>query len=304
MKKTLKSELVSIAHKILQTKDDATYAQLAARAQELSQKLGLLALVQRIEDGAQPTIGIAALEEKLSKVDIDTLEEVVDEDTLSRKRTQKTQTPDERTPLDEHDLEPQLVVEDDDDNHRPDGTQIAEDQDDIHEPVIEKIKDIVAAMPPEADAIEKLVDAIEPADRYMKNDVFEIGGEYAQTLIFEPVETKKPEEHQAPTTPDDVQNETSGEEHTASETIETPRKNVNSSVKKGYKVGLNDRIAFVNQLFEGSDADYNRVLSQVATLRSYEAAKSFIETMVKPEYNWEGKEVIEARFMTLIENNY
>lgn len=70
-------------------------------------------------------------------------------------------------------------------------------------------------------------------------------------------------------------------------------------------VGLNDRIAFEKYLFDGSAEDLNRVLSQLNTVSSLDEAKSFIDHLVKPEYNnWEGKEEYEERFLGLIEKKF
>ncbi len=74
---------------------------------------------------------------------------------------------------------------------------------------------------------------------------------------------------------------------------------------KEIKVDLNNRLAFVKHLFNGSTADYNRVLSQLATIDSEERSIAFITNMVKPDYNnWEGKEEYEERFMSLIERRF
>ncbi len=70
------------------------------------------------------------------------------------------------------------------------------------------------------------------------------------------------------------------------------------------KVGLNDRIAFVKHLFNQSQADFNRVLSQLNTFKTEKAAKDFILNKVKPEYNWQGKETYEERLMSLIERKF
>ncbi|MBZ9787114.1 hypothetical protein LB456_06540 [Psychroflexus sp. CAK57W] len=83
------------------------------------------------------------------------------------------------------------------------------------------------------------------------------------------------------------------------------KKSLNDKLKKGIKIGLNDRIAFTNHLFEGNADDYNRVLSQLNTMSSYKEVETFIKNQVKPDYNsWEGKEAIEARFMEVIEHKF
>lgn len=80
---------------------------------------------------------------------------------------------------------------------------------------------------------------------------------------------------------------------------------LNDKLSKGITIGLNDRIAFMKQLFNNSSEDYNRVLSQLITFDNYTDAKDFIDTMVKPDYdNWAGKEEYEQRFLEIIEKRF
>jgi hypothetical protein len=82
-------------------------------------------------------------------------------------------------------------------------------------------------------------------------------------------------------------------------------KNLNDVLGKGIHIGLNDRLAFINNLFDSSAEDYQRVISQVQTLRNWEEAKTFIDQMIKPDYNnWEGKEDFENRFLKCLESNF
>jgi len=80
---------------------------------------------------------------------------------------------------------------------------------------------------------------------------------------------------------------------------------LNDFLGKGIQIGLNDRLAFIKNLFEGSAEDYQRVLSQVQTYSNWEEAQQFIQEMIKPDYNnWEGKEEFEVRFLKCIESNF
>ncbi|WP_420320808.1 hypothetical protein [Flagellimonas sp.] len=82
-------------------------------------------------------------------------------------------------------------------------------------------------------------------------------------------------------------------------------KSLNDSLVNDLKVGLNDKLAFVKHLFNDNMEDYNRVLSQLNTIDTEERSISFINNMVKPEYNnWEGKEDYEARLMALVERRF
>ncbi len=69
-------------------------------------------------------------------------------------------------------------------------------------------------------------------------------------------------------------------------------------------LGLNDRIAFQNQLFDGSQEDLNRVLSQINTYTTYSEAQNFVVNMVKPDYNWTDKEETESRFLELVKARF
>jgi hypothetical protein len=80
---------------------------------------------------------------------------------------------------------------------------------------------------------------------------------------------------------------------------------LNDRMAKGITVGLNDRIAFVKNLFNNSNEDYNRVLSQLLTFDTLEQAQDFIDNMVKPDYNnWEGKDEYAQRFMEVVEKKF
>lgn len=75
-------------------------------------------------------------------------------------------------------------------------------------------------------------------------------------------------------------------------------------VGSSIQVGLNDRIAFVNKLFNFSQSDFNKVLSKLNECKSKEEALSYFEYQVKPNYNWKGKEDLEERLVSLIERKY
>lgn len=82
-------------------------------------------------------------------------------------------------------------------------------------------------------------------------------------------------------------------------------KSVNDQLAKGaIQVGLNDRIAFVKYLFNDSQADFNRVLSQLNTLDTYLESMYFIENLVKPDYNWDDKKDYEERLINLIKKRF
>lgn len=70
------------------------------------------------------------------------------------------------------------------------------------------------------------------------------------------------------------------------------------------QVGLNDRIAFVNKLFNFSQSDFNKVLTKLNECKSKDEALKYFQYQVKPNYNWKGKEELEERLVTLVERKF
>ena len=70
------------------------------------------------------------------------------------------------------------------------------------------------------------------------------------------------------------------------------------------KFGLNDRIGFVKDLFDGSAEDFNRVVSQLNTLGSLSEAQEFLDTHVAPEYHWADYQETAERFMAAVEQRF
>lgn len=149
--------------------------------------------------------------------------------------------------------------------------QLDEDQQREVIPVTEKINALVTELPLEEESA-----AIE--------DLF--------ATVANPVFIKKEVESQGQTPPNQPSDSTAS-------------KNLNDILGKGIQIGLNDRLAFINNLFDQSEEDYQRVILQVQTLSSWEEAQNFIEQMIKPDYDfWEGKEEFEARFLKCLESNF
>ena len=248
MNKKLKEELIALAEKILLLKQEENLpaAELKNLTQQLYEKLTVLEFTER---------NLAAFE-------------------TTAKEAVSTKASAAEAP------EPETATEakDEKDEFAPDGTEF-NDSDAITEPNTEKIKDIVAQMPPETQNMDKILEHILPK-KYQKNDMEDIGGvHYDHLPQFEPV-TEKNKDPEKP-------------------------KSLNDRLKRSIHVGVNERHAFIRHLFDGSAADYNRVLSQLNTIKSKEEAVKFVLKMVKPDYNnWEGKEEYEQRFLAIVENKF
>ena len=240
MKKKLESELVSIAHRILKLKGKEDVLKMHAEVSVLYEKLSVLKFAHENFEKDIPTIGsdtsfFGMLDEAFNNKISDTIER---EDKIYIN-------------LD--------TVEDDG----------------IMEPVMEKIKDIVAQMPQETRQVDTIFEQAIPKN--ITQDLDEITADFREMPIFEPV--------------------TNGQS--------TLKKSLNDKLKGGFVIGLNDKLAFIKQLFNGEAQDYERVLSQISTTSNYEEAKVLIQNMIKPDYNnWVGKEIFEERFMQIIENKF
>ncbi len=70
------------------------------------------------------------------------------------------------------------------------------------------------------------------------------------------------------------------------------------------QIGLNDRIAFVNNLFNFSHAEFNKVLTILNAKENETEARNYIHNTLKREYDWKGKEEIEERFIFLVERKF
>ena len=165
--------------------------------------------------------------------------------------------------------EEQPVIDDSDMLSTLDENLFVSDEELYVEPATEKMIDIVAQMPQETQQVDHLFETITEPLEITKNDMEDV----------------------APTQKDIGEAPKSG--------------SLNDRLKKGITIGLNDRIAFVKHLFNGSTEDFNRVISQLNTLNSELEALEFLNGMVKPEYNnWAGKEAYEERLISFIEGKY
>lgn len=247
MKKKLESELVSIAHRILKLKGKEDVSKMYAEVSKLYEKLAVLKFVQDNFNDNIPTIeNDSSFFEML--------------DTAFNNKVSDT-----------IEVEDKVYVNLD-----------AGKQEDIVEPVMEKIKNMVAQMPKETQSIN--VDIENNASHQTSNTLtFEsINSDFGKIPEFEPIEMAEKRD------------------------LAEVKKSLNDKLKSGgLQVGLNDKLAFIKHLFEGRNEDYDRVISQINTTSSLQEAQNFIYQFVKPDYNnWLGKEDYEARFIELVEGKF
>ncbi len=151
-------------------------------------------------------------------------------------------------------------------------------EEELVEPLTEKIKDIVANMPNEnEEAIEELLKEIIPSKETSKNDLEEFAASYTENPVFERKQKME---------------------------VEEKPKSINDNINSGLQIGLNDRIAFIKQLFNNSTDDYLRVLSQINSMDTFEEVQIFIQSKVRLDYNWAEKETYVNRFLLIIEKSF
>ena len=272
MKKKLEAELISIAHRILQLKNKDDVRELHHETQKLYEKLSVLLFVEEHFGGVKPTIGLHDIEVIIEKA-FD-----FDEKIPTVKPQEEIIIPEIKEEI------PTVKVVAEDKKEVVEEPKIIEESPIIEIPKLEKkqisIDDFLSNMQPEpifervsnAKKIEDSLISVEIAKIIEDKIVPEIKIE--REIILEKTESK-------------------------------PTTNLNDKLNKSVNIGLNDKLAFEKQLFDGSPEDFNRVVSQISTFDSLEDAKNFIDEMVKPDYNnWKGKEEFADRFMEFVESKF
>lgn len=154
--------------------------------------------------------------------------------------------------------------------------------------------------PDEEDNQLSLVDVAEEIEK-------EEAAKAAETDTEEPVLKEVPQERTVYQLEEDdaPSQEVPQKERMVDQAITGEKKSLNDRLAgDALKFGLNDRIGFVKDLFDGSAEDFNRVVSQLNTLGSLSEAQEFLNTHVVPEYDWAANEETAARFMAAIEQRF
>ena len=177
----------------------------------------------------------------------------------------------------------------------PDPVPQPSHEDALAEPLMEKIKDLVAQMPSESDpdgsVLEDLIKEILPKKETFKNDLEEFAASYQENLVFE----RKQEDEKIEVPENEIETKSAQNKPTS----------INDKLNQGLNIGLNDRIAFIKHLFENNTDDYTRVLSQINSMTTFQEASAFVENNIKPDYNnWDDKEKYADRFLLIIEKRF
>ncbi|MFK7832258.1 MAG: hypothetical protein AB8B52_03185 [Winogradskyella sp.] len=249
MIKKLESELVSIAHRVLKLTGREDVNKLHEEVAKLYEKLTVLKFAQENFEDDMPTIGN-------DSSFFDML------DTAFNNKVSDNIEVEDKTYVNLDEIE----------------------DDGIMEPVMMKIKDMVAHMPEETEPVDTLLEKALPNEIKTSTSLeFEtITSGFEEIPEFEPIEEAQKRE------------------------AVSQKKSLNDKLKgKRLNIGLNDKLAFIKHLFEGKNEDYDRVISQINTIHSLDDARKLIIEMVKPDYNnWTGKEAYEERFIEIVEGRF
>lgn len=321
MKKIIESDLISIAHRILKLKDKSEISSLLKETQLLHNKLLLLQFYEDNKFRLDSSITPEKLLEEVKPTEV-TEEEQPASIFLTQEKEDDVVTFEEEliTPIalnitdaaaidaappveasvknvvvleEESDEETATDEDSEAENNVVAFTPSVEETIKTLDIVEEEIKTVVQLDPIEGakEAVERATLEIDPVFSIPHNEIFST----SESIVKE--ETFKGSQHF-------VTNQTA--EKSAENYRQIPlNKSINDAFANKISIGLNDRIAFEKNLFNGSSDDLNRVISQLNTIESYEEAKDFIDDLVKPEFNnWNGKEDYETRFMQLVEKRF
>lgn len=278
MHKKLEADLTSLAHSILQMKNKEDVFALKSKAHEVYEKLAVLAYVEEyLTNTPNPEYTKEELLDLVEKAEIKatnestshSLEETVASLEATEEHDQEKSKEEELN--DSEDEEVEAVKED----AVSEGIELTLEDSSVNSEVHEEVEDLFSQS-------EENTDEISEDDS----------------------EIVEPSEEETPISLEDELKDTIAVDVVADLFENAPVKSLNDKIRNDIQIGLNDRIAFVKNLFGGSQEDFNRVVSQLNSFKTEKEAKKFINKMVKPDYNWADNEEIEQRFMSIVERKF
>ncbi|WP_139957075.1 hypothetical protein [Flavicella sediminum] len=286
MHKKLESELISIAHAILQMKNKKDVIALKNKAKDVYERLALLEFVDRYV--AESPSNTETKEAILSKMG--NLDPIIVEETIADLTTEVPPKVDNKEILEvEKNVAPILVEES------------IKDLTTDRTPKVEKTDDLDSDKKNAPILVEETISDLTTEVPVPEKKEIPVPNLFSQKEDLQVKKAKKTlEEELKDTIPVDVAT------HIFENAVRLqPKKSLNDTlVRANIQIGLNDRIAFVKNLFEGSQEDFNRVVSQLNSFKEEKEALKFIQKMVKPDYDWAEKEEYEERFVALIQRKF
>ena len=286
MKKRLESELISIAHRILKLKNKSEVDQLYKETQKLYETLTVLKFYQDNFESVKSEVSEEVLKEKIElSLEVEVFTELL-MDVKEEKQIIEPIT--EAEPEEETETEPK---KDSSDSEQAEQSIAEEDPIINEEPVFKPVFEL--------EAEEEQIESAELASEIQSQEKLEDHiGKYAEPVFIKTNEVSL--------FPADLSESELEDQNSTEELEETSKSEAfNEMASKSIAIGLNDRIGFVQHLFNDSNEDFNRVISQLNTFDTFEEAKNFINEMVIPDYNyWVGEEDYIERFMEIVEKKF
>ena len=278
MHKKLAADLTSLAHSILQMKNKEDVFALKSKAHEVYEKLAVLAYVEEyLINTPNPEYTKEELLDLVEKAEIkaknESTSQSLEETVVSLEATEEyDQEKSEEQELNDSQDEDVEAVKDD---AVSEGIELTLEDSSVNSEVHEAVEDLFSQ------------------SEENTNDSSEGDSEIVE-----------PSEEETPISLEDELKDTIAVDVVADLFENAPKKSLNDKIRNDIQIGLNDRIAFVKNLFGGSQEDFNRVVSQLNSFKTEKEAKKFINKMVKPDYNWADNEEIEQRFMSIVERKF
>jgi hypothetical protein len=313
MKKRLEAELISIAHRVLKLKNKSEIDQLYHETQKLYEALTVLKFYGDNYEQLKSDVAVEDLEEKVTafvehKTSIETpiqevAEPIIEEETLAAEPeiieepivvAMEESTEEEELVVDEEINEGPIALEEEEETEEDVIVgEITLEEDEIEEeeePVAELKSDLdfepifeLAAESPIEDVVEEKIEAKKAEAKQISFE--DLLGDYTEPVFVKSNDI---------VVPDSLKN-----------VIDEKPLSLNDQHLKTINIGLNDKMAFVKNLFGDSNEDYNRVLSQLNTFSTFEEAKDFIDEIIKPDYNnWEGVDDYAERFIEIVAKKF
>ena len=291
MHKKLESDLISLAHSILQMKNKENVFLLKQKAHEIYEKLSVLAFV---EEYVNATPNLKDTKEELTAVVKKAYEnkKLVLEELAAVEEIETVIEHVAIAPLAVENIRIEPAVGDNSSEE-----EVQEEVKDAQSNEVEtkenEMEDFIAPL----EEIETAAATEQPFDA-LENLIFEdttaIDSQEEVTEVLEPPALTLEEELADVISVDLIAD------------LFEPLKptSLNNKLQANIHIDLNDRIVFVKNLFDGSQEDFNRVVSQLNSFKTEKEAKKFINKMVKPDYDWKNHEALENRFITIIERRF
>ena len=268
MHKKLESELISLAHSILKMKNKDDVFALKEKSREIYEKLSMLAFVD--EYLATTPNSAEAKEELVEK--IETAFEQKEESIIDLKEEKAEKILEEKVVFNLID-EPEEEVKKEETPKAVEEKKEPEVKTQKIEQPFDELEEIMFAKPEQIEEPELIKEVVKVEERKtmsLEEELHDIISVDVMADLFENVQPKS----------------------------------LNDKLNTNIQIGLNDRIAFVKHLFNNQQEDYNRVVSQLNTFKTEKEAKSFINKMVKPDYNWAEQEELEIRFLEIVARKF